>query len=225
MILPVSDGFDDAELRRLAARHRDRGNRDAGADGDVVLDHLSRIHVVDVIGTEHADDVGTLVADQVEVLIDRVGRAAEPLRPATHLRGHRCHVVAEQRRESPRLADVAVEAVALVLRQHDDLQIAAVGEVRQDEVDDPVACRRTAPQAWPGRSSAAPGACLRHRPARRRGPSVLPWCGRLDPGRRGPRRQVVDTSRCAPPPAASTTSRWPFPAAASPLDGAVASRP
>ena len=121
------------------AGDRDRRDGDAGADLEVVLDHLARVHVVDVIGAEHADDVGALVADEVEVLVDRVGRAAEPVRAATHLRRHRRHVVAEQRGEPPRLADVAVEAVALVLREHDDLQVAGVGEVRQDEVDDPVA--------------------------------------------------------------------------------------
>jgi hypothetical protein len=33
---------------------------------------------------------------------------------------------------------VPVEAVALVLRQHDDLQISGVREVRQHEVDDPI---------------------------------------------------------------------------------------
>ncbi len=81
---------------------------------------------------------GSLVVDQVEVLVDRVGRALEPERAPPHLRRHRRHVVAEQRREPPRLADVAVEAVALVLRQHDDLEVPGVGEVRQREVDEPV---------------------------------------------------------------------------------------
>ena len=98
---------------------------------DVVVDHLARIHAVDVVGTEHAHDVGAFVGDQVEVLVDRIGRTLEPLRAAAHLGRDRGHVVVEQRREPPRLADVTVEAVALVLREHDDLQESGVGEVRR----------------------------------------------------------------------------------------------
>ena len=118
---------------------RDRRDGDAGPHLEVVLDHLAWIHAVDVVGAEHAHEVGTLVVDQVEVLVDRVGRALEPERAAAHLRRHRCDVVVEQGREAPGLADVAVEAVALVLREHDDLEVAGVGEVRQGEVDQPVA--------------------------------------------------------------------------------------
>ena len=55
----------------------------------VVVDHLLRVHAVDVVGAEHADEVGVLVGDQVEVLVDRVGRAGEPERAAAHLRRDR----------------------------------------------------------------------------------------------------------------------------------------
>ena len=61
-----------------------------------------------------------------------------------------------------------VQAVALVLRQHHDLAVAAVDEVGQHEVDQPVDARRTARPAWPGRRSAASGACPRRRPGRSR---------------------------------------------------------
>ena len=60
------------------------------------------------------------------------------MRAPAHLRRHRCHVVTEQRREPPSLRDMAIEAVALVLREHHDLEITGVGEVRQDEIDDAV---------------------------------------------------------------------------------------
>ena len=56
---------------------------------------------VDVVGAEDADDVGPLVVDQVQVLVDRVGRAGEPVRAAAHLGRHGRDVVAEQRRELP----------------------------------------------------------------------------------------------------------------------------
>ena len=130
--------LDHARAARLGERHVERRNRHAGAGGDVLADHLRGIHAVDVVGAEHAHVLGALVVDQVEALVDRVGRAGEPVRPAPLLRGHGRDVVAEQRREAPRRRDVAVEAVALVLRQHRDLEIAGIDEVREREVDEAV---------------------------------------------------------------------------------------
>ena len=137
-MLPLVVGLDHAEVDRLVLRHRDGRDGHAGARVEMFGDHLARVHPVDVVGAEDAHDVGPLVVDQVQVLVDRIGRALEPVRAAAHLGGHRRHVVVEHRREAPRLGDVAVEAVALVLREHDDLQIAGVGEVRQREIDQPV---------------------------------------------------------------------------------------
>ncbi len=104
----------------------------------MLLDHLARVDAVDMVGAEHADDVGLLVADQVQVLEDRVGRAREPVGAAPHLRRHRDDVVAEELRELPGRRDVTVEAVALVLGQDGDPEDAAVDEVREREVDQPV---------------------------------------------------------------------------------------
>ena len=58
---------------------------------------------------------------------------AEPL-----LGRDRGHVVAEQGAHPPRGGDVPVQAVALVLGEHADLADAAVGQVGQREVDQPV---------------------------------------------------------------------------------------
>ena len=44
-------------------------------------------------------------------------------------------VPAQQRRHAPRLGHVPVEAVGLVLGQHDDVQVPRVDDVRQGEVD------------------------------------------------------------------------------------------
>ena len=104
----------------------------------MLVDHLPWIHAVDVVRAEDADRVWPLVEDEVEVLVDRVCRAREPARAAAHLRGNGRHVVPHQRREVPGRRDVAVEAVALVLRQHDDPAEAGVDEVREREVDQPV---------------------------------------------------------------------------------------
>jgi hypothetical protein len=104
----------------------------------VLREHLARVHAVDVVGAEDGDVVGPLVVEQVEVLVDGVGRAREPVRPAAHLGRDGRHVVAEQRRQPPGRGDVAVQRVALVLGENHDPQEAGVDEVRQREVDQPV---------------------------------------------------------------------------------------
>ncbi len=82
--------------------------------------------------------IGPLVVDEVEVLQDRVGRAEEPALAQPLLRGDRRHVVVEQVGQPPRLGDVPVQAVRLVLRQHRHLEEAGVDEAGQGEVDEAV---------------------------------------------------------------------------------------
>ena len=108
------------------------------AAGDVLLDHLARVHPVHVVGAEDDDVLGLVVVDQVQRLVDGVGGALEPLRAEALLRGHRRDVVAEQRAHPPRRGDVPVEGVRLVLGQHHDAQVAGVHQVRQHEVDQAV---------------------------------------------------------------------------------------
>ena len=135
---PSPAGLDHAELVGLGERHPDPGHGDTGTRGDVLLEHLVGIHAVDVVRPEHQDVVRALVADDVEVLEDRIGRAREPLRAPPHLGRHRRDVVVQEARQPPRQGDVKVEAVALVLGQHDDFEQAAIGQVGQGEVDEPV---------------------------------------------------------------------------------------
>jgi hypothetical protein len=135
---PVVGRLDDAELVRELDRLADRGDRHPRARLDVLPDHLARVHAVDVVGAVDDDVRRALVADQVETLVDRVGRPGEPPRAEALLGRHRRDVVAQHRRQPPGRGDVPVEAVALVLRQHDDLAVAAVDEVGQHEVDEPV---------------------------------------------------------------------------------------
>jgi hypothetical protein len=106
----------------------------------VRFQHLLRIHAVDVIGTEHADVFRVLVTDEIEVLVDGVRGALEPAPAEAHLRRHGHHVVVEEVGHPPGLGDVPIEAVALVLREHGDAQEAAVHEIGEREIDDPVVC-------------------------------------------------------------------------------------
>ena len=66
-------GLDDTKVRGLVLGNRDRRHRDASVIGHVLLDHLAGVHAVDVVSAEDAHDVGLLIVDQVEVLVDRVG--------------------------------------------------------------------------------------------------------------------------------------------------------
>ena len=61
--LAIGARLDDAEVDGLLLGHGDRRDRHAGAAVDVVLDHLARVHAVDVVGAEDAHDVGALVVD------------------------------------------------------------------------------------------------------------------------------------------------------------------
>ena len=166
MIRPSGVGVDDAERVASARGTRMPATVTAGPGLDVLLDHLPRVHPVDVVGAEHDDVVGLLVVDQVERLEDRVGAAGVPARAEPLLGRHRGDVVAEEGRHPPGLRDVPVQRVRLVLGQHADPQVAGVDQVGQHEVDRAGSCRRTAPPAWPGPRSAARAVFPRHPRAR-----------------------------------------------------------
>ena len=127
-----------AEGNGRRSRHRQSRHRDPGAPGQVPLDQLRRVHPVHVVGPEHDHQVGPLAANQVQRLVDRVGRPGLPVRPEPLLGRHRRHVVAEQAVQLPGGGDVPVEAVALVLGEHADLHDAGVDQVGQREVHQPV---------------------------------------------------------------------------------------
>ena len=129
---------DDAELVGLGARLANRGHGDARTGLDVLLDHLREVHPVDVVSADHHDDVGLLVVDQVQALVDGVRTPGEPVLAQALLRGDGSHVVSQQCRHPPRLGDVGIEAVGLVLGQHDDPQVSGVHDVGQREVDQAV---------------------------------------------------------------------------------------
>ncbi len=131
--------LEDAERARLFDRDRDDGDRGVRLGSDVRVDHLAHVHLVHVVAAEDDHVVRLLVGDDVERLVDGVGRALEPGRAGALLRRHHLDVEIEERRQAPAARDVRVERVGLVLRQHLDLQQARVDQVRQHEVDEPVA--------------------------------------------------------------------------------------
>ena len=135
---PRGLGGDAAELARLQARHPDPGDRDPRAARDVGLDHLGRVHPVDVVRTEDGDVVRALVEDQVLALEDRVRAAGVPAAAEPLLGRHGGDVLPEHAGQAPGLGDVAVQRVRLVLGEHADAVQPGVDHVGQHEVDQAV---------------------------------------------------------------------------------------
>jgi hypothetical protein len=134
--------------------HRDGDGRHGQIGLPLLVEgqHLPDVHAVHVVGAEDEGVVRFLVRDDVEVLVDGVGRALEPARAVAHLRRDDLHELVEERGEAPGPLHVVVERFRLVLHQHLHPQDAGVGEVGEDEVDDAVAATE-----GDGRLGAIPG--------------------------------------------------------------------
>ncbi len=105
------------------------------------VDHAAVVHLVDVVAREHDDVVGREAVDEVDVLVDRIGRASIPASHIPHARVGLEHVdAAGWRVEVPRrtCANVAIEDEGLVLRENAHHPDAGVCAVRKRKVDDAV---------------------------------------------------------------------------------------
>src|SRR5256714_120976 len=84
---PVLVDFDDPKLpRRLFDRNLNGGDGDLRSGVKVLLKHLRVVHLVNMITGKDEDELRTLAADRVDVLVNRVGRALIPLLRDAHLR-------------------------------------------------------------------------------------------------------------------------------------------
>src|SRR5665648_833541 len=84
------------------------------------------------------DEGPDIVADDVQALVDSVRAAQVPVLADPLLGRDGSDVVPPDRGHPPGPGHVPVQAVRLVLGQHDDLQVPGVHQVRQREVDQPV---------------------------------------------------------------------------------------
>ncbi len=128
----------DAEGRCLAAWYLDTGHRHLGAEAHVIEQHGGVVHLVDVIPCQHHDVLGTVVTDDVDVLVDGICGAAIPVHLVHPLLGGQqvdelVHLVAQER---PARLQVAQQAVGLVLGHHTHPADAGVDAVGEHEVDD-----------------------------------------------------------------------------------------
>ena len=129
-----------AEAGGLGQRHRAGRHRDVRVVLPVERHHLVHVHAVDVVRAEHGHQVGVEVVDEVQVLEDSVGAATEPHFPDAHLRGHDGdEVVRHEAAGLPGGTEVLDQRLRHVLDEDVERQDPRVDEVREDEVDDPVA--------------------------------------------------------------------------------------
>ena len=155
----------DAERRRLLARHFDDADGDVGALLDVRGEHRAVVHLVDVIAGQHQHVPRMVQADDLQVLVQRVGGAAIP--EVAHLllrRDHLDELVELAAQVAPAALDVLDQRVRLVLRHDGDPADARVDAVRQHEVDDAelAAERRRRLAAMVGQVFQALAAAARH---------------------------------------------------------------
>ena len=122
---------------RLLRRHFHHPDGDVGALLHVVGDHRPVIHLVDVVAGEHQHVLGTMGADQLDVLVHGIGGAAVPHRAELLLRRYDFDEFAELAAQvAPAVLHVLDERLRLVLGEDRDLADARVHAVRQHEVDD-----------------------------------------------------------------------------------------
>ncbi len=122
----------------FAARYFDTGHGDLGAHIDVIQQHGGVIHLVDVIARQHHHIFGGVIADDVQVLIDRIGGATIPVHLVHSLLGREqidklVHLIAQ---EGPAGLQVAQQAVGFVLGDDTDPADAGVDAVGEHEIDD-----------------------------------------------------------------------------------------
>ncbi len=136
----VRAGFDDAEFVRVFSGHGNGGDGAGGARMLVRVDHVRDVHPIDVIGAEDRDDVGLGLLDEVDVLVDGVGRSLIPgFAGGAHLGGHgNDELVFQNAAVLPAFVQVLEEALAAELSEYVDGIDAGVDEVAEDEIDDAV---------------------------------------------------------------------------------------
>ena len=127
-----------AESGSLILRHLDASDRHVGLVAHVVGDHLAVVHLVDVVAGEDQYILGLVDAQNVEVLVDGVGRALVPglFRHPLLRRQQIDELVELAAQETPTALDMLDQAVRLVLGNHADAADAGIHAVGEGKIDD-----------------------------------------------------------------------------------------
>ena len=138
MMLSLLVDMHDAEAGRLHARHLEAADGDVGTGVDMLAQHQFVVHLVDVVAGQDDHVFGIVVLDDVDVLVDGVGRTLIPLRLGDALAGRQDveALVALGPQEVPAALQMADQRMRLVLGRHADAANAGIQRVGQREVDD-----------------------------------------------------------------------------------------
>ncbi len=131
----------DAEAGGLL--HGDLQHRDGGGSllGLVVGQHLSVVHLINVVTGQNQHIVGIVLVDEVDILIDGIGRTLEPGAHVAllHIGGQNMQTtVGTVQIPGLSVAQIGVQLQRLILGQHADRVNAGIDAVGQWKVDDAV---------------------------------------------------------------------------------------
>ena len=131
--------LEDAEGTGLLPGHRHRGHGHVGVAGEMEIQHLPVVHLIDVVAGEDQDLLGTLALQQGEVLVDGVGGAPVPAADHDLLGRHGIDELPQVRmHDVPGGPEVLVQGETAVLGEDVDAPDAGVDTVGQGEIDDPI---------------------------------------------------------------------------------------
>ena len=131
-------GGQDAEFIGALQRHVHDTDGNVRLALFVISDHRTVVHLVNMIARQNQHMRRVMRPNEVQILIDRVGGAAIPMRADLLLRRNQLHEFAEFTAQiAPAALDVLNQRLCLVLGEHGDLPDAGIDAIRQDEVDDP----------------------------------------------------------------------------------------
>ena len=125
--------------RRLLGRHRRDADRDVGHVPAVRLQHAAVVHLVELVAREDHHLAVAVVRQVPQALPHGVGGALEPVRALLGLLGReQRHESRREQVELVRLVQVLVEALGVVLREHEHVPQVRVEAVADRDVDQAV---------------------------------------------------------------------------------------
>ena len=146
----------------------------------MLVDHHRVIHLVDVIAREDQNQVGTVLLDGIDILIDGIRSAPVPAFANTLLGGEDVNEFIQFAAEkAPAEVDVPIEAGRLVLGQNQDPPQATVDAVRQRKVDNSIRCteRNGGLGPFPGERFQSRSLASGQNQRQHTFHSISPWCG------------------------------------------------
>src|SRR4029453_4165955 len=126
----------DAEASHVLKGYLDATDRHVRAARNVLGQHTSIVHLVNMIPRQHKDIRRRIPAQQVEILVDRVGGALVPVGADPLLRWQQLDEFVETSvEERPTALEMTNQTLSLVLRADADATDPGVDAIGEREVD------------------------------------------------------------------------------------------